>query len=448
MILIFLSGRGSFMAVTFELIAPCHFGLESAVKQEIYGLGYDITEVDDGRVSFAGDAEAIVRANMQLRIAERVLLKVGAFPAKSFEELYQGTKALPWEEYLPKDARFWVTKASSVKSQLFSPSDIQSVMKKAMADRMAAHYYPGRAAGTASVRHNNDPSGAFFSSRSEGPDGRSGTGAPSASGFRLPETGAEYPVRVFIKKDVVTAAIDTTGESLHKRGYRKYKVAAPIAENLAAGLIALTPWKPGRILVDPFCGSGTFLIEAAMQSAHIAPGLTRAFTAQSWPELVSPSLWKEVREDLREEIDLQVPCDLQGYDIDRDAIYAARENAKLAGVQDLIHFQVRSVSELSHAKPYGFIITNPPYGERLSHEEEAELKEIYRTLGERYRTLNAWSMYVITSYKDAEKVMGLKSAKNRKIYNGMIQTHYYMFPGPKPGKDVMTHERSPRIIPE
>ena len=426
------------MAVTFELIAPCHFGLESAVKQEIYDLGYDVTGVDDGRVSFAGDEEAIVRANMQLRIAERVLLKVGSFPAGSFEELYQGTKALPWEEYLPKEARFWVTKASSVKSKLFSPSDIQSVMKKAMADRMAAHYYPGRS-GAAPSRHDSVSIGEASSLHLGSPVGQSdivGAGASSASGFRLPETGADYPVRVFIKKDIVTAAIDTTGESLHKRGYRRYKVAAPIAENLAAGLIALTPWKPGRILVDPFCGSGTFLIEAAMQSANIAPGLTRTFTAQNWPEMIAPALWREVREELREEIDLSIPCDLQGYDIDRDAVYAARENAKLAGVQNLIHFQTRPVSELSHAKPYGFIITNPPYGERLSHEEEAELMETYRALGERYRALNAWSMYVITSYKDAEKVMGLKSAKNRKIYNGMIQTHYYMFPGPKPRKDV------------
>ena len=402
----------------FELIAPCHFGLESAVKQEIYDLGYDITEVDDGRVSFAGDAEAIVRANLQLRIAERVLLKVGSFRAATFEELFQGTRALPWEEILPKEARFWVTKASSVKSKLFSPSDIQSVMKKAMAERMASHYYPSKAV--------SGKDGSGTGAAADSPSARAGTSV------RLPETGADYPVRVFIKKDIVTAAIDTTGDSLHKRGYRRYKVTAPIAENLAAGLIALTPWKPGRILVDPFCGSGTFLIEAAMQSAGIAPGLLRSFTAEAWREFIPPALWREIRQELREEVDLSVSCDLQGYDIDRDAIYAARENAKLAGVQDLIHFQVRPVAELSHAKPYGFLITNPPYGERLSHEEETELKRLYGTLGERYRALDSWSMYVITSYENAEKAMGLKSAKNRKIYNGMIAAHFYMFPGPKP----------------
>lgn len=380
------------MMQTFELIAPCHFGLESVEKNEIYDLGYEITEVDDGRVTFEGDAEAIVRANLSLRTAERVLLKIGSFHAETFENLFQGTRALPWEELLPRDAKFWVTKASSVKSKLFSPSDIQSVMKKAMVSRMSEHY-----------------------------------------GLTLfPETGASYPVRVFIKKDEVTVAVDTTGESLHKRGYRKYKVQAPIAENLAAGLIALTPWRPGRMLVDPFCGSGTFLIEAAMISAHIAPGLNRSFTAEAWTGLISSSLWTEIREELRGEIDLSVPCDLQGYDIDRDAVYAARENAKLAGVADLIHFQVRPVAELSHPRSYGFIITNPPYGERLEKGQDQDLLLLYKTLGERVQALSSWSLYVITSFSGAEKALGLKAQKNRKIYNGMIKTYFYMFPGPKP----------------
>lgn len=384
------------MMQTFELIAPCHFGLESVVKNEIYDLGYEITEVDDGRVTFEGDAEAIVRANLSLRTAERVLLKIGSFHAETFEDLFQGTRALPWEELLPRDAKFWVTKASSVKSKLFSPSDIQSVMKKAMVSRMSEHY-----------------------------------------GLTLfPETGASYPVRVFIKKDEVTVAVDTTGESLHKRGYRKYKVQAPIAENLAAGLIALTPWRPGRMLVDPFCGSGTFLIEAAMISAHIAPGLNRSFTAETWTGLIPSSLWTEIREELRGEIDLSVPCDLQGYDIDRDAVYAARENAKLAGVADLIHFQVRPVAELSHPRSYGFIITNPPYGERLEKGQDQDLLLLYKTLGERFQALSSWSLYVITSFSGAEKALGLKAQKNRKIYNGMIKTYFYMFPGPKPKAGV------------
>ena len=376
----------------YELIVPCHFGRESVLKNEIYDIGYEITEVSDGRVTFLGDEEAIARANIFLRTGERVLLKVGSFRAETFEELFQGTLSLPWEEFLPADARFWVTKAASVKSKLFSPSDIQSVMKKAMVERMKTGH------------------------------GRSD----------FPETGDSYPVRVFLMKDIVTAAIDTTGESLHKRGYRKYKVTAPIAENLAAGLIALTPWRPGRILVDPFCGSGTFPIEAAMIAANIAPGVSRNFTAETWKHIVPPSIWKESRD---EALDLETPdieTDLQGYDIDPDAIAAARANAKLAGVDHLIHFQTRPVSALSHPRKYGFLITNPPYGERLTGAEEDSLRKLYRELGDAYRKLDTWSMYVITSMAGCEEAMGLKAAKNRKIYNGMLKTYFYMFPGPKP----------------
>ncbi len=406
----------------FELIAPCHFGLESVLKNEIYDLGYEISEVEDGRVSFIGDAEAIVRANICLRTAERVLLKVGSFHAETFEDLFQGTKAIAWEQYLPRDAKFWVTKAASVKSKLFSPSDIQSIMKKAMVVRMEQAYHISR----------------------------------------FPEDGASFPVRVFLKKDEVTIGIDTTGESLHKRGYRKASVKAPIAENLAAGLIMLTPWKPGRILVDPFCGSGTFLIEAAMIAANIAPGLKRHFTAETWTNLIPAELWQEIRDEMTDEINLDVETDLQGYDIDPAAVSAARQNARDAGVESLIHFQARPVQQLSHPKKYGFIITNPPYGQRLedssrggeqypigSHpvqerqnrlslskaeraQSDAELAALYRALGDRYKSLDSWSMYVITSYEDAEKRIGLKPAKNRKIYNGMIKTYFYMFPGPKP----------------
>ena len=235
----------------FELIAPCHFGMESVVKNEIYEIGYDVTEVTDGRVTFIGDEEAIARANICLRTAERILLKVGSFHAENFEELFQGTMALPWEQFLPRESRFWIKKAASIKSKVFSPSDIQSVMKKAMVERMKQKY----------------PIDYF------------------------PETGSDYPVRVFIYKDEVTVAIDTSGDSLHKRGYRRMKVKAPIAENLAAGLIMLTPWQPGRVLVDPFCGSGTFLIEAALMSANIAPGLYRHFIAEDWTEIIPSNVW-------------------------------------------------------------------------------------------------------------------------------------------------------------
>lgn len=379
----------------YELIAPCHFGLESILKREITDLGYDVFKVEDGRVTFIGDEEAVCRANIYLRTAERILIKAGSFHAETFEELFQGTRNIPWEELIPADGRFWITKAASVKSKLFSPSDIQSIMKKAMVERMKEVYHVE-----------------WF-----------------------PESGASFPVRVFLMKDEVTAALDTTGESLHKRGYRKLTARAPIAENLAAALIMLTPWKGDRILVDPFCGSGTFPIEAAMMAANIAPGMNRSFTARSWTHLIPEREWKDVAEEAREEIREDVCTDIQGYDFDESMVAIARENARLAGVEKLIHFQKRDVRQLSHSKKYGFIITNPPYGERI--EEKRNLPELYGWIGERFKELDAWSMYLITAYEQAEEAMGIKAAKNRKIYNGMMKTYFYQFPGPKPPKKKM-----------
>lgn len=379
----------------YELIAPCHFGLESILKREITDLGYDVSKVEDGRVTFVGDAEAICRANIFLRTAERILIKAGSFRAETFEELFQGTKSIPWEEFIPEDGRFWITKAASVKSKLFSPSDIQSIMKKAMVERMKEVYHVE-----------------WF-----------------------PESGASFPVRVFLMKDEVTAALDTTGDSLHKRGYRKLTAKAPIAENLAAALIMLTPWKRDRILVDPFCGSGTFPIEAAMMAANIAPGMNRSFTAQSWTHLIPVKEWQETAEEAKEEVKTDVCTDIQGYDLDESMVAIARENARLAGVEKLIHFQKRDVRQLSHSKKYGFIITNPPYGERI--EEKKNLPELYGWIGDRFRALDGWSLYLITAYEQAEDAMGLKAAKNRKIYNGMMKTYFYQFPGPKPPKKKM-----------
>lgn len=376
----------------FELIAPCHFGMESVLKREITDLGYDITEVADGRVTFFGDEEALCRANIFLRTAERILIKIGSFRAESFEELFQGTKALPWEEYIPEDGKFWVAKAASVKSKLFSPSDIQSVMKKAMVDRL-----------------------------------RQKTGKEW-----FPESGESFPVRVFLMKDEVTVGLDSTGESLHKRGYRKLTAKAPIAENLAAALIMLTPWNKDRILVDPFCGSGTFPIEAAMMAAGMAPGMNRSFTAEKWPHIIGKKVWYDTLDEANEMVDLSVKTDIQGYDIDDHMVAIARENAKVAGVDKLIHFQRRSVEDLSHPKKYGFIITNPPYGERL--QEKQDMPALYKVIGERYKALDSWSMYMITAYEDAEKDIGRKADKNRKIYNGMMKTYYYQFLGPKPPK--------------
>lgn len=374
----------------YELIAPCHFGMEAVLKKEIIELGYDVSEVADGRITFLGDEEALCRANVFLRTAERVLIKIGRFTAETYEELFQGTKALPWEEYIPRDGRFWITKAASVKSKLFSPSDIQRIMKKAMVERMKEHY-----------------------------------------GLeRFPEDGESFPVRVFLLRDEVTVGLDTTGESLHKRGYRKLTAKAPIAENLAAAMILLTPWHRDRILVDPFCGSGTIPIEAAMMAANMAPGMKRSFTAQSWPHVVGRSVWQDTLEEARELVDLSVETDIQGYDMDDAMVSIARENAKLAGVEKLIHFQRREVAQLSHPKKYGFIITNPPYGERL--EEKEALPALYQTIGRRFRSLDDWSLYLITSYEQAERDIGRKADKNRKIYNGMMKTYYYQFLGPKP----------------
>ena len=376
----------------FELIAPCHFGLEAVLKKEITELGYDITAVEDGRVTFYGDEEACARANIGLRTAERILIKVGSFHAETFEELFQGTKALPWEDYIPEDGRFWVAKAASVKSSLFSPSDIQSVMKKAMVERLRDRYH--------------------------------------VSWFA--ESGSPFPIRVFLLKDEVTVGLDTTGDSLHKRGYRKLTAKAPIAENLAAAMIMLTPWRRDRILVDPFCGSGTIPIEAAMMAANMAPGMNRTFTAQQWEHIIARTIWEEALEEAQEQVDLHVDTDIQGYDADDKMISLSRANAGLAGVDGLIHFKRRPVSELSHPKRYGFLITNPPYGERLEDKETVEA--LYRVLGERFRMLDDWSLFLITSYEEAQQAIGRKADKNRKLYNGMMKTYYYQFLGAKPGK--------------
>lgn len=374
------------------MIAPCHFGLEAVLKREIIDLGYDISKVEDGRVTFHGDEDAVCRANIFLRTAERILIKIGSFHAETFDELFEGTKALSWETYIPGDGRFWVTKAASVKSKLFSPSDIQSIMKKAMVERLKEHY--------------------------------------DISWFE--ESGESFPVRVFLYKDEVTVGLDTTGESLHKRGYRKLVAKAPIAENLAAALIMLTPWNKDRILVDPFCGSGTFPIEAAMMAANIAPGMNREFRAFTWKHLIPSKMWYDCLDEARDYVDMDVHTDIQGYDIDPEMVRISRENARLAGVEGLIHFQVRPMEQLSHSKKYGFIITNPPYGERI--EEKKNLPALYRMLGEKFQNLDSWSMFLITSYEDAQKDIGRNADKNRKLYNGMLKTYFYQYLGPKPPK--------------
>ena len=373
-----------------EYIAPCHFGMEAVLKREIQNLGFAVTSVDDGRVCFLGDASAAAEANLNLRCTERVLIKLAEFPARSFDELFEETKKLPWEDYLPKNAKFWAAKVSSIRSALHSPSDVQSIVKKAIVERMKARYHIE-----------------WFG-----------------------EDGPSYPLRITIKKDLVTIGLDTTGSSLHKRGYRVSPVIAPISETLAASLICLTPWHPDRILVDPFCGSGTIPIEAAMMAKRIAPGAKRRFLAEEWTSILPGDSWKMAREKAASQVIEPAGVQIQGFDIDERAVRFARQNAEAAGVADLIHFQKREVKELRHPKKYGFIITNPPYGERI--EEKEGLPELYRQIGEAYAGLDSWSMYLISSYGDAEKCIGRKADKNRKIYNGMLQTYVYQYLGPRP----------------
>ena len=376
----------------YVFTAPCHFGLEAVLKREIQDLGLDIVEVSDGKVNFSGDESAFAQANIFIRTAERIIWKISEFKAVTFDELYENTKALPWEEILPPDAKFWVKKATSVKSALFSSSDIQRIMKKAIVDRL------------------REKIGIAW----------------------LPETGSSYPLRVSILKDTVTVGIDTSGESLHKRGYRKLVGQAPVSETLASAMILLSPWRADRILADPFCGSGTIPIEAAMIGLNIAPGAKRSFLCEDWKERVPGSVFERERRRAAASIRKDVKLNISGFDIDKEAISIAKQNAELAGVAEYISFSRRPVADFSHSGEYGFIITNPPYGERL--EEKEALPELYTQIGNAFRSVPTWSEYVITSFEDAEKYIGRKADKNRKIYNGMIKTYLYQFMGPKPPK--------------
>lgn len=380
------------MSERFEYIVPCHFGLESVLKREIQNLGYEIVEVEDGRVTFAGDEMAIARANIFLRTTERVMIKCGAFKAETFEELYEGIKNIPWERYFPRNARFWVTKATTNRSKLFATTSIQSIAKKAMVERMSQTYHVNRFA----------------------------------------EDGEDYPVRIFIKKDIVTVGLDTSGVSLHKRGYRTLVGKAPISETLASALLMLTPWHADRPLIDPFCGSGTFPIEAAMIGANIAPGMNREFQAQKWLKLLSEKQWANAFDEARSLVKDVPEMRINGYDLDPEIVKCAAQNARAAGVDKYIHFQAKDVKDLSSPKSYGFVVTNPPYGERL--EEKETLPALYTTIGKSFANLDKWSMYLITSYEDTEQYIGRKADKNRKIYNGMIKAYFYQFMGPRPPK--------------
>ncbi len=382
----------------YELTAPCHFGMEAVLKREITDLGYEITDVDNGRVTFAGDAAAVARGNMFLRTTERILLKAAAFRAETFDELFEQVKAVPWENYIPKDGKFWVAKANSVSSKLFSPSDIQKIVKKAMVERLKDIYHTD-----------------WFE-----------------------ESGDPYPLRISIIKDMVTIGIDTTGESLHRRGYRRYTAPAPVTETLAAAILLLSPWRADRVLVDPFCGSGTIPIEAAMIALDMAPGLNRDFTARRWPHLVPEKVWLETVQEARDRIRRDAVLNIQGYDISHEVLKMARSNAALAGVAEHIHFQQRDIRDFSNPKKYGFVVTNPPYGERLSAREE--MFQLYQTLGGVMDANDTWSFFLLSGYEDAQKAVAAggrrgKATKNRKIYNGMMKTYLYQYMGTKPPKN-------------
>lgn len=374
-----------------ELIATATFGLEAVVKREIENLGYKILKSEDGKISFLGDERALVKANLCLRSADRVLVKMGEFEALSFEELFQQTGAFPWEEWITPDGKFTVN-GTSVKSKLFSISDCQSIVKKSIVERLKAYY--------------------------------------DMDWF--PEDGAEYQVKFTILKDRVTLTIDSSGPGLHKRGYRLMDVAAPMKETLAAALVQLSFWRKDRLLVDPFCGSGTIVIEAAMLEKNIAPGLLRSFASEEWPAIPS-KLWEEERQAALERIDRESKLNIICRDKDPKAIKAAKINAEKAGVADSISFQVAEAETMTATEEYGIIITNPPYGERMG--DKKEMLNIYKFLGEFIQNNPGWSLYLITADKEFEKAFREKPAdRRRKLYAGKIETCYYQYYGLRPPK--------------
>ncbi len=378
---------------TFDLIATSTFGLEAIVRREVEDMGYNVKSVSDGTITYTADAEGIILSNLWLRSADRVRLKIGEFKATTFEDLFNQTNDLPWEKWITPDAKFTVT-GKSVKSGLFSVPDCQAIVKKSIVKRLSSHYGI-----------------AWF-----------------------PETGPEYTVQVSILKDIATLTIDTTGrDGLHKRGYRTRQGGAPLKETLAAALVQISYWNKDRVLYDPFCGSGTIPIEAAMIARNIAPGLNRTFACTHWPQL-GDQLWKELRQEAYDSIDLDTPVNIHASDIDRHGVSVARENAATAGVDDCIQFFVKSIHKTDLPRfPYGVIITNPPYGQRLSDQEQ--VKGLHKSLINMVNTDDTWSLYVITAATSLEKDFGKKANKTRKLFNGRIAVNYYQYFGPRPPRN-------------
>jgi putative N6-adenine-specific DNA methylase len=375
-----------------ELIAPSAFGIEAVVARELKKLGYTEQAVENGKVTFTGDYEAICRSNIWLRSSERVLIKVGEFKALTFDELFEGTKALPWEEWIPEDGEFPV-EGKSIDSKLASVPDCQAIVKKAIVERLKKTYRRE-----------------WFN-----------------------ETGPKYRIEVGLLKDTATLTIDTSGAGLHKRGYRELVGEAPLKETMACAMLLISWWKEDRVLIDPFCGSGTIPIEAAMIAKNIAPGLKRSFAAESWGN-IPINLWKNAREEAIDLIKRDQVVRIQGTDIDEKAISLARYQAKQAEVDEFIHLQCMPVSKISSRYKYGFIICNPPYGERSG--EIMDVEKLYTEMGEIFKKFDTWSFYILTSHPKFEKLFGRKANKKRKLYNGRIMCNYFQFFGPPPPKNI------------
>ena len=382
--------------MSINLIATTTFGLEAVVKRECQALGFQNIKTSDGKVEFTGDESDIVKANLWLRCAGRIGVKMGTFTAVTFTELFDRTKALPWGDWIPEDGKFTVV-GKSVKSTLFSVSDCQAIVKKAVVEKLKEKYKTD-----------------WFD-----------------------ETGASYTIQVGILKDVVTLAIDTSGSGLHMRGYRASALDAPLKESLASAMVQLSYWRKDRILLDPFCGSGTIPIEAAMLARNIAPGLNRKFASEEW-ERIGKERWKQARKEAYQAIDYDVMPEIYGSDIDPAAIELAKANAELAGVDDCITFEVKPSQEIVLPGKYGVLISNPPYGERIGELKEVE--NMYRALGATMQTDSTWSTYIITSMEYFESLFGRKADRKRKLFNGRIKTDYYQYEGPRPPKKQKAEE--------
>lgn len=374
-----------------KLIATSAFGLEAVVAREVRELGYPETTVENGRVTFEAGPEGVCRANLWIRSADRVLLKMGMFTARTFEELFDQTRELTWPDWIPMDAAFPV-EGKSVNSKLFSVPDCQAIVKKAIVEKMKSRY--------------------------------------RRSWFA--ETGPRFRVEVALLKDVATLTIDTSGPGLHKRGYRKLGSDAPLRETLAAAMVLISRWSPDRVLIDPFCGSGTIPVEAAMIALGMAPGLNRGFDAENWPSIPG-ALWRRAREEAAGMVRRQPRLKIQGYDIDGRVLSLARYHASQAGVGEAVTFQERPVSDLRSRYRYGCIICNPPYGVRLG--DEAEVSRLYREMGSVFSKMDAWSFYILTAHPGFERLFGRRADKKRKLYNGRIQCNLYQYFGPRPPRE-------------